>query len=80
MEIPSTDTMGFLIMEQISVTSLMKKIELLKKVVEQAWQAGYEQGMEDDFHKSQMPFKESMFYRENKQHFVVEENERKNTL
>ncbi len=56
----------------IELKHLVKKITFLKRLVKKAWQAGYEQGMEDDFHKNQTPFEQSMFYDENKENIMKE--------
>ena len=54
-------------MNNITTKGLLETIDNLKKLVKEAWHAGYEQSMEDNFHEREMQYEQSLFYSENKE-------------
>tara|TARA_Y100000004_G_scaffold134737_1_gene152401 strand:- start:700 stop:873 length:174 start_codon:yes stop_codon:yes gene_type:complete len=53
-------------MENLTTKQLLETVHHLKGLVKKAWQAGYEQSMEDAFHDKEQSYENSMFYEENK--------------
>ena len=51
----------------VTINEILEENNKLKSLVRQAWNAGYEQGMEDRFHECDSSYINSLFYSENRQ-------------